>query len=134
MSLKSLTFSMFLPQGWLALPSEFQGTTSYWALCRQYYIHTQKECRGGGRGWWRVSSFALLFIREESSLQNVPGDFPSISIVKIGSYALPLVVRMAGMQDSHTFSFFIGRWALPAGSQPVVPASYLYPYPLHSCS
>lgn len=36
-------------------------------------------------------SCALLFIREKNILQKVPGDFPSISMVRIGSHALPLL-------------------------------------------
>lgn len=59
-------------------------------------------------------SCALLFIREKNILQKVPGDFPSISMVRIGSHAFPLVARMVGMQGSHTLRLFIEKWALPA--------------------
>lgn len=38
---------------------------------------------------------------------------------------------MPGMQDSHTFSVFTGRWALPAGRQPGMPASSPLPLALH---
>lgn len=51
----------------------------------------------------------------EKILQKIPGDFPSMSRVRdIGTHALPLALRRALLQGSHTFSLLGERWALPA--------------------
>lgn len=109
---------------WLHLPSVTRGDST---------------CKPLGRQEGAAFSLALLFVSETNILQKVPGDFSSISMVRIGSYAFPLVVRMVGMQGSHTLSLFIGKWALPAkkgmpakGNWPHL--SHVYPHPLHSPS
>lgn len=106
-------------------PHSYEGTAvSYRNYCIQ---KTQK-----GKGFL----FCISFYWRENVLQKISGGFPSSSIIRTGSYALALAVRMSGKWESRTRSLW-WRWALPAikgmrclqeGSQPHLPHA-LDPFP-----
>lgn len=118
MSLKipMLSFS----QCWPHLPSVTKGYSTCKCLM-QTVPHSHTKRRGPLSPLHCYSLERQTFCRRP---QETSHQFP-------WSRSGPLVVRMVGMQGSHTLSLFIEKWALPAkkgmpaGRQPATPASCL---------
>ena len=90
---------------WPYLPSELQGRCRSYRHFIQTWQHPEKKKR-------KFPLFHLFLLERKDILQKVPGNFLLLFVVKSGSYTLFLVIRMAGKQDSQTFSLCGGRWVL----------------------